>query len=479
MYVKKISLKNFQTIESFEGEFSGSVYFVTGENELGKSTLLKSIGILLNGKRDNVLKNGKEKGFAEIIVGDNKEEYQVKLSFTKANPKGTLTITSKQTGMKSSNVSMLQDIFGYQDFDADEFARLSDNAEGRRKQIEIVKSLFPKEVLNELAELDKRIERAKSERKNFNDRIKVLEPLKNKAEKDISGLKIEEYKEEKDINELAERQNKFYALKAKYDKALAVVESSKQYISNGHATDLANINEAAKKKENDISIEAGNVDIWEKKKIEEIKKEAEERRKKLRIMSKEVSDTLQANINAINERLDKETQLLNKAESFIEAYKKANVKDLAEEMSTISDYNKNVLKVKTFLNTKHDLSLAEASAEEKQQEIDSCLSKKESLIKASKLPIKGLSFDNDGLILNGVPFQKDKVSDSQIMEVAIKLVMAKNSKVRVFRVARGESLGAAKLKNIVSLAKKIGFQGFIETVVRDQNDLRIEEYNEE
>ena len=57
--------------------------------------------------------------------------------------------------------------------------------------------------------------------------------------------------------------------------------------------------------------------------------------------------------------------------------------------------------------------------------------------------------------------------------------MAKNSKVRVFRVARGESLGAAKLKNIVSLAKKFGFQGFIETVVRDQNDLRIEEYNEE
>ena len=137
------------------------------------------------------------------------------------------------------------------------------------------------------------------------------------------------------------------------------------------------------------------------------------------------------------------------------------------------------MKVKTFLNTKHDLSLAEASAEEKQQEIDSCLSKKESLIKASKLPIKGLSFDNDGLILNGVPFQKDKVSDSQIMEVAIKLVMAKNSKVRVFRVARGESLGANKLKNIVSLAKKFGFQGFIETVVRDQNDLRIEEYNEE
>lgn len=98
MYVKKISLKNFQTIESFEGEFSGSVYFVTGENELGKSTLLKSIGILLNGKRDNVLKNGKEKGFAEIIVGDNKEEYQVKLSLQRQIQKGHLLLPVSKQG---------------------------------------------------------------------------------------------------------------------------------------------------------------------------------------------------------------------------------------------------------------------------------------------------------------------------------------------------------------------------------------------
>ena len=99
MYIKKLQLLNFQVIENFEAEFDGNVYFVTGDNELGKSTLLKAIGALLTGNRDEVLRNGASKGFAKMIVGDDGEEYDVQLSFTENNPRGTLTIKQKSTGM--------------------------------------------------------------------------------------------------------------------------------------------------------------------------------------------------------------------------------------------------------------------------------------------------------------------------------------------------------------------------------------------
>ena len=92
MYIKKLELLNFQVIEKFEAEFNGAVYFVTGDNELGKSTLLKAIGALLTGQRDDVLRNGASKGFAKMVVGDDGEEYDVQLSFTENNPRGTLTI---------------------------------------------------------------------------------------------------------------------------------------------------------------------------------------------------------------------------------------------------------------------------------------------------------------------------------------------------------------------------------------------------
>lgn len=103
---------------------------------------------------------------------------------------------------------------------------------------------------------------------------------------------------------------------------------------------------------------------------------------------------------------------------------------------------------------------------------------RETLIATSKLPIAGLSFTDDGLELNGVPFVAGKVSDSQIMEVAAKLIIASNPTVKVFRIARGESLGEKRLQAIIDIAKANGFQGFIEEVKRGQTDLVVEEYTE-
>lgn len=106
------------------------------------------------------------------------------------------------------------------------------------------------------------------------------------------------------------------------------------------------------------------------------------------------------------------------------------------------------------------------------------LKERETLIAKSELPITGLTFTDDGLELNGVPFVAGKVSDSQIMEVAAKLIIASNPTVKVFRIARGESLGAKRLQSLIELARKEGYQGFIEEVKRGQDDLIIEEYSE-
>lgn len=71
MIVKKLELVNFQAIKEFNADFDGNVYFITGDNELGKSTVLKAIGALLTGNRDAVLRNGESKGFAKMIVASN------------------------------------------------------------------------------------------------------------------------------------------------------------------------------------------------------------------------------------------------------------------------------------------------------------------------------------------------------------------------------------------------------------------------
>lgn len=457
MIVKKLELVNFQVIKEFNADFEGNVYFITGDNELGKSTVLKAIGALLTGNRDAVLKNGESKGFAKMIVGDDGEEYEVELKFTKANPRGTLSIKSKTTGMKSDNVSMLQKIFGYTDFDAVEFSRWSETAEGRRKQIEVVKSLLPEEVRTRIAEIDTTVAGLKTERTGVNRDLKTYKSISDAAGQGLTTQDLKTYAKPKDITELMKEQQENAKLVEKAKGVRLRMEERK-----GKLTEIPARLTTAEDSYNKSIVAA-------KKAIEEAKKAIEEAEKTYK---KTVSDIEE-------EKKDYEEKITN-AEKWLTYYEALNPNnfDTEKQLKEAEEHNKKAAKVADYLTKKKQADDKRAEAEKMDSDIANLSAEREKLISSAKLPISGLSFSDDGLVLNDVPFVAGKVSDSQIMEVAAKLIIASNPTVKVFRIARGESLGQKRLQAILDLAKKEGFQGFIESVVRGQQDLIIEEYTE-
>lgn len=450
MIVKKLELVNFQVIKEFNADFDGNVYFITGDNELGKSTVLKAIGALLTGNRDAVLKNGESKGFAKMIVGDDGEEYEVELKFTKANPRGTLSIKSKTTGMKSDNVSMLQKIFGYTDFDAVEFSRWSETAEGRRKQIEVVKSLLPEEVRTRIAEIDTTVAGLKTERTGVNRDLKTYKSISDAAGQGLTTQDLKTYAKPKDITELMKEQAENAQLIEKAKTVRSALEQRKKQLE-------------------EIPERLATAKATYEKAIEEAKK-AIERTEKL---YKEAIAQIES------EKADYEARKAN-AEKWLANYEENNPEklDTSEQLRKAEEHNKMAAKVADYLSKKKQAGDKKAEAEKMDSEIAELSAEREKLISSAKLPISGLSFSDDGLVLNDVPFVAGKVSDSQIMEVAAKLIIASNPTVKVFRIARGESLGQKRLQSILDLAKKEGYQGFIENVVRGQQDLIIEEYTE-
>ena len=450
MIVKKLELVNFQVIKEFNADFDGNVYFITGDNELGKSTVLKAIGALLTGNRDAVLKNGESKGFAKMIVGDDGEEYEVELKFTKANPRGTLSIKSKTTGMKSDNVSMLQKIFGYTDFDAVEFSRWSETVEGRRKQIEVVKSLLPEEVRTRISEIDTTVAGLKTERTGVNRDLKTYKSISDAAGQGLTTQDLKTYAKPKDITELMKEQAENAQLIEKAKTVRSALEQRKKQLE-------------------EIPERLAAAKATYEKAIEEAKK-AIERTEKL---YKEAIAQIES------EKADYEARKAN-AEKWLANYEENNPEklDTSEQLRKAEEHNKMTAKVADYLSKKKQADDKKAEAEKMDSEIAELSAEREKLISSAKLPISGLSFSDDGLVLNDVPFVAGKISDSQIMEVAAKLIIASNPTVKVFRIARGESLGQKRLQAILDLAKKEGFQGFIESVVRGQQDLIIEEYEE-
>lgn len=479
MIIKNLQLVNFQVIKEFNADFDGNVYFITGDNELGKSTLLKAIGALLTGNRDAVLRNGEDKGFAKMVVGDDGEEYEVELRFTKANPRGTLSIKQKTTGMRSDNVSMLQRIFGYTDFDAVEFSRWSETAEGRRKQIEVVKALLPEKVRERIAAIDSEVIKVKETRKDANAEVRTYSTICANAERQLKPGDVKTYAEKKDITALMDEQNQNAQL---IEKAKTVRAALKQ-----RTEQLAEIPERLVSLESDYQKELHA--IAERRNeadraYKEVMKKAEAERRRIldecRKADEDNAENYKLRLAAIeSEKADYEARKAN-AESWLERYEANNPENLdtAEQLRKAEEHNRINALVVDYLTKKAQKDAAEKKAHEYETMLSDLAKERETLISSAELPIAGLSFTDDGLELNGVPFVAGRVSDSQIMEVAAKLIIASNPTVKVFRIARGESLGEKRLQAIIDIARANGFQGFIEEVKRGQDDLIIEEYTE-
>ena len=450
MFIKKLELLNFQVIEQFSADFTGAVYFVTGDNELGKSTLLKAICALLTGERDDVLRNGASKGFAKMVVGDDGEEFDVSLSFTENNPRGTLTIKQKSTGMQTNNVSMLQRIFGYQDFDAVEFSRWSETADGRRKQIAVVKSLLPPAVRERIEAIDVEVAGLKTERTGVNRDVKTFDALVAALFGKMEPGDVEKYATPIDVTALMEQQRTNAALIEKAKTVRAMLAQ--------RAEQLAEI--------------PARLDVA----ADSLKQAKEMAAKMIADAEKTYNETV-ALINA--EKADFESRKAN-AEQWLAKYEANNPEktNVPELLAKADAHNKKYSLVEQYKEKKSQFDAVTKKAQEMDARIDALAKERAELISNAELPIEGLTFTDDGLELNGVPFIPGRVSDSQIMEIAAKLIIASNPTVKVFRIARGESLGAKRLATIIDIAKRNGFQGFIEQVQRGQTEMLVEEYTE-
>lgn len=467
MFIKKLTLSNFQVIERFDADFTGAVYFVTGDNELGKSTLLKAIGALLTGKRDDVLRKGASKGFAKMVVGDDGKEYEVSLSFSEANPRGTLTI--KTDGLSTSNVSMLQSIFGYQDFDAVEFSRWSETAEGRRKQIAVVKSLLPEAVRERIEAIDSEVASLKAERTGVNRDVKTFEGFVKTIASQLQRGDLEKYSKPVDVTELMEKQrtNAMLMEKAKTARQM-LAQRTEQLAAIPSRIEAVKANYQNRKAALSAKMEEANAAF------EKAMKECEE-------LGQEIERELGYNLENIEaDRKTFEERKAN-AETWLKKYEAINPEnsDTAALLADAEAHNKKFNLVCQYKEKVTQYKEIKDKSEAMDSEILSLIDEKAELIADSSLPIEGLSFTDDGLELNGVPFIPGKVSDSQTMEIAAKLVIASNPTVKVFRIARGESLGSKRLQTIIDIAKKNGFQGFIEQVQRGQDTMQVEEYTEE
>jgi len=109
-----------------------------------------------------------------------------------------------------------------------------------------------------------------------------------------------------------------------------------------------------------------------------------------------------------------------------------------------------------------DHQSAKREAARLSEEIEALDRTKETTLSAAAFPVPGLSFDDTGVLFNGIPFSQ--ASSAEQLRVSVAMGAAMNPRLRVLLVRDGSLLDEDSLRLLAAMAEEHGLQVWLERV---------------
>ena len=353
------------------------------------------------------------------VIPDDQGKFEVLFDNDGEELKAIVTISngSSKIEIHSSNGSIftkksdIKELFGAVDFDPNKFVSWSETAEGRRKQTEFYKSLLDPTDIEELDRLQKNIENLSVQKTDIGRDIKNLDGS-IKTHRMFENHNIDQYNEELDIEALIKKEINIDIVNETINQANAIILSNEKEI----------------------------LDLKEKiKKLESVNLEKQE--------------------------------CIKKAEDWINNNKKEDIKKQLEELKK---HNENVRLAKEFKQKENELAKFKKDQEELEERINKEKEDRKNYIRQMATCIDSLAFDEDQLYYNNMPVSHNTMSDSEILELGMRLQYAKNPKNQILCIESSNIIGKKRWDAIMEFASKNNLQVIAEKVERGAEVLSIE-----
>ena len=311
---------------------------------------------------------------------------------------GVLKITNKDGATFASPQAMLNKLVGTISFDPLEFTRLDS-----KKQVEVLREVTGLDF----TELDAKRAELYEERTVLNREGKQLKAQSEEIEKTLpEDVPLEKIS----ISEIIKEMDEARLMNAANESARAAY----------------------------AAVETDNMRFEEKcKRLKQEFMEAKEELKNIRARQKE-----------LKARLDK--------------IKDIDIEPLRQKLETVEDTNSKVEAKQAYNRCVNQLSGYRERYSELTDAIKAVDAEKQSLLEDSELPVEGLSFDEDGVALNGISFEQ--ASSAEQLRVSVAIGLAANPKLRVLLIKDGSLLDESNLKIVGKMAKKADAQIWLERV---------------
>ena len=420
MKIVRLEAENVKRLVAVSIKPDGTLCVIGGRNGQGKSSLLDAIEMALGGK-DHVPEMPVRKGEATARVVCDLGDIIVTRTF-KADGHTSLVVSNREGARFPSPQSMLDKLVGQLSFDPIAFARMAP-----REQRETLREL----VGLDFSGLDAKRAGLFEERTAINRATKVLE-ARLQAMPEHPDAPAEPVV----VADLVDELEAAKAMHAEADESARAADEWRRDI----ATHEQRV-EAAKKRSGAIRLQ-----------IEE----------------------LQAQLSASHDEINREEQLLADQRagtlkaSAAAAEARSKLPDLApirEKIAAAEGVNAKVRANAARQELALEAGAAVAEAEKLTNAIEQIDFEKGEALAGAAFPVPGLSFDESGVLLNGVPFSQ--ASSAEQLRVSVAMGLAANPRLRVLLIRDGSLLDEDSLRLVAEMAAEADAQVWLERVSDD------------
>jgi hypothetical protein len=410
-FITELRAENFKRIKAVRIKPDGHMVALSGRNGQGKSSVLDAIAAAIEGMASvttDPIRKGSEKAWIEIELSDKR----IRRTFSRRRGgepvTTTLTVETKDGAILKSPQAVLNSLYADISFDAGAFLGLES-----AKQVETLRR-FVRGV--DFDSIDKAIKATTAERLEVGRKVKEYTAAAKAivVPDGLPDVPIDEA-------ELIQRMG------------------AAAQINTGIALERADRNKKAAAIERLESIIADDTT------------EIERLKGRLAHLENQL-----VKFQADRDRMAEELKALPPLAQPVD------VTEVSQQIMAARDINAAIAK-----RVERDRLASAAAAQTFQYEdltssIEDQIEAKRKAIEEAEMPVPGLGFNDDGVTLNGHPFED--ASQAERIRTAVAIGMAANPTLRVVRIRDGSLLDADAMKIVAEMAEAHDFQVWIERV---------------
>lgn len=426
--ILQFSAENFKRIRIVEIRPKKSVTQFTGRNGQGKTSVLDAMWALFAGKRaipDKPVRKGADKSKLKATIGDDNGKPLLIATRTIHADRTTEVKIEAAPGAErpvGTPQAILDTLIGEMSFDPIAFIRMAPKA-----QVDLLRTIVSVDV--DLDELTKQNEADYDTRTAVNRDVQRLQ-TELAAMTVQESLPAEKIDDSKILNRIREADAINLAAR-NIDQAK--VEAGRQ------AVELRRIAESK-----------AMMNADDERKIEEMEAQ-------LKKMKADLAESARALKNH-RDQADK----ADKAAAEMPAGEYADVTALAQELQDAQLTNREIDKKIKRDALQKQLDEQRRMTSELSRRIDDRNERKRGAIAEAKMPVDGLTFNDEGVLFRGIPLMQ--LGEAEQIRIGATLAMAANPKLRAIPIHHGESLDDQSLALLEELADKENFQVFMARV---------------